>query len=53
MVIYNKFWIPLYKYQLLSWFKKHKPEWKQWDLKKKPKRVLMAIYMKIRKGEKQ
>jgi len=48
MLIYNQFWIPLYKYQLLTWFKKHKPKWRQVELKKKRKKELMAIYIKER-----
>ena len=46
--IFNRFWVPQYKYQLLKWFKKHKSEWKQSDLRKKSKSELYAIYFKIR-----
>jgi len=48
MIIYNRFWIPLYKYQLLAWFKKHNPEWKQVELKAMSKKQLYAIYFKER-----
>lgn len=42
------FWIPQYKYQLLNWFKKHRKDWSQSDLKKKTKKQLYAIYFKER-----
>lgn len=51
MLIYNNFWIPATKTQLLNWFKKYKPEWKQADLKKRKKTQLLAIYLKERSNE--
>lgn len=45
---YNRFWVPQYKYQLLKWFKKHQPKWKQSELRKMPKKRLYAIYFKER-----
>ena len=46
--MYKDFWMPYYKYQLLSWFKKNKVEWKQSELKKKSEKELLAIYFKVR-----
>ena len=46
--MYKDFWMPYYKYQLLDWFKKNRPEWFQSDLKKKSKKELLAIYFKVR-----
>lgn len=45
----NYFWVPQYKYQLLKWFKDHRPEWKQVDLKAMSKDQLYAIYFKERR----
>jgi len=42
------YWIPQYKYQLLDWFKKHYPDWKQSELKAMNKQQLYAIYFKER-----
>ena len=45
---FNQFWTPQYKYQLLKWFKKHRPEWKQAPLMKMKKGQLYTIYFKIK-----
>jgi len=44
------YWVPIYKYQLLKWFRRTKPEWKKSELKKKGIEELFAIYFKIRDG---
>jgi len=48
MVNNKGYWIPIYKYQLLQWFKKNRPGWKQSKLKKMRKKQLLAIYFKER-----
>lgn len=42
------YYIPTHKYQLLKWFKKNRPDWKQSELKKMTKKQLFAIYFKER-----
>ena len=44
----KSYWVPEYKYQLLDWFKRNQPDWKQSDLRKMSKKQLYAIYFKIR-----
>ena len=42
--MFNTFWIPKYKYELVSWFKQNRG----WDLAKFKKRRLYCIYFKER-----
>ena len=43
--IKGRFYIPRYRYELLDYFKKQRPEWK---MNRKSRQELLAIYFKER-----